>query len=139
MHHEKWSEVCSIVHARFFMLSGCPMLLGSRIRKAREQAHISQAELARRIGMSTTAMNAIEGGPPTRTPHVLWPSPRSLVSVPMRSYSARQPQASASTSPLCVLRVHQSSRVRGSALRSKALVEDAHALRRRPRTVAPVG
>jgi transcriptional regulator with XRE-family HTH domain len=28
------------------------MPLGTRIRKAREQAHISQAELARRIGMS---------------------------------------------------------------------------------------
>lgn len=37
------------------------MPLGTRIRKAREQAHISQAELARRIGISKTAMNAIEG------------------------------------------------------------------------------
>ena len=38
------------------------MPLGSRIRKAREWAHISQAELARRIGISKQAMNAIEGG-----------------------------------------------------------------------------
>jgi HTH-type transcriptional regulator, cell division transcriptional repressor len=38
------------------------MPLGTRIRKAREQAAISQAELARRIGISKTAMNAIEGG-----------------------------------------------------------------------------
>jgi transcriptional regulator with XRE-family HTH domain len=38
------------------------MPLGTRIRKAREQARISQAELARRIGISSTVMNAIEGG-----------------------------------------------------------------------------
>ena len=38
------------------------MPLGIRIRKARESAHISQAELARRIGISKTAMHAIEGG-----------------------------------------------------------------------------
>jgi transcriptional regulator with XRE-family HTH domain len=38
------------------------MPLSTRIRKAREQARISQAELARRIGISKQAMNAIEGG-----------------------------------------------------------------------------
>ena len=38
------------------------MTLGDRIRKAREQADISQAELARRIGISKNAMNTIEGG-----------------------------------------------------------------------------
>ena len=38
------------------------MPLGTRIRKAREQARMSQAELARRIGISSTSMNAIEGG-----------------------------------------------------------------------------
>ena len=38
------------------------MPLGTRIRKARERACISQAELARRIGISKNAMNAIEGG-----------------------------------------------------------------------------
>jgi transcriptional regulator with XRE-family HTH domain len=38
------------------------MPLGARIRKAREQANLSQAELARRIGMSKTSMHAIEGG-----------------------------------------------------------------------------
>ena len=38
------------------------MPLGARIRKVREQANISQAELARRIGISKNAMNAIEAG-----------------------------------------------------------------------------
>jgi transcriptional regulator with XRE-family HTH domain len=38
------------------------MPLGTRIRKAREHADISQAELARRIGISKNAMNAIEAG-----------------------------------------------------------------------------
>ena len=38
------------------------MTLGDRIRQAREQADISQAELARRIGISKNAMNAIEAG-----------------------------------------------------------------------------
>ena len=38
------------------------MPLSTRIRKARERAHLSQAELARRIGISKQAMNAIEGG-----------------------------------------------------------------------------
>jgi transcriptional regulator with XRE-family HTH domain len=38
------------------------MPLGTRIRKARERADISQAELARRIGISKNAMNAIEAG-----------------------------------------------------------------------------
>jgi transcriptional regulator with XRE-family HTH domain len=38
------------------------MPLGARIRKAREHADISQAELARRIGIGTTAMHAIEAG-----------------------------------------------------------------------------
>jgi transcriptional regulator with XRE-family HTH domain len=38
------------------------MTLGERIRQHREHAHISQAELARRIGISKNAMNAIEAG-----------------------------------------------------------------------------
>lgn len=38
------------------------MTLGDRIRQAREQTDISQAELARRIGLSKNAMNAIEAG-----------------------------------------------------------------------------
>jgi len=38
------------------------MTLGDRIRQARERADISQAELARRIGISKNAMNTIEGG-----------------------------------------------------------------------------
>ena len=36
--------------------------LGDRIRLARARVRMTQAELARRIGISTTAMNAIEGG-----------------------------------------------------------------------------
>ena len=36
--------------------------LGDRIRLARARLRISQAELARRIGISTTSMNAIESG-----------------------------------------------------------------------------
>lgn len=38
------------------------MTLGGRIRQAREHADISQAELARRIGISKNAMHAIEAG-----------------------------------------------------------------------------
>ena len=36
--------------------------LGDRIRLARTRLRLSQAELARRIGISTTAMNQIEMG-----------------------------------------------------------------------------
>jgi transcriptional regulator with XRE-family HTH domain len=36
--------------------------LGDRIRLARTRLRMSQAELARRIGISTTAMNQIEMG-----------------------------------------------------------------------------
>jgi transcriptional regulator with XRE-family HTH domain len=36
--------------------------LGDRIRQARARLRLTQAELARRIGISTTAMNAIESG-----------------------------------------------------------------------------
>jgi transcriptional regulator with XRE-family HTH domain len=36
--------------------------LGARIRKARQVYGMSQAELARRIGISATAMNQIESG-----------------------------------------------------------------------------
>src|SRR5438874_7806231 len=36
--------------------------LGSRIREARERYGMSQAELARRIGISGTALNQIESG-----------------------------------------------------------------------------
>jgi transcriptional regulator with XRE-family HTH domain len=36
--------------------------LGRRIRQAREQAQVSQAELARRIGISANALCAIEAG-----------------------------------------------------------------------------
>lgn len=38
------------------------MQLGERIRSSRARLRMSQAELARRIGISTTAMNAIEMG-----------------------------------------------------------------------------
>ena len=36
--------------------------LGQRIRQAREQAHMSQVELARRIGISANALCSIEAG-----------------------------------------------------------------------------
>ena len=36
--------------------------LGDRIRQARARLRLTQAELARRIRISTTAMNAIESG-----------------------------------------------------------------------------
>jgi transcriptional regulator with XRE-family HTH domain len=36
--------------------------LGQRIRQAREQAHVSQVELARRIGISANALCSIEAG-----------------------------------------------------------------------------
>jgi transcriptional regulator with XRE-family HTH domain len=36
--------------------------LGQRIRQAREQAQVSQAELARRIGISANALCSIEAG-----------------------------------------------------------------------------
>jgi transcriptional regulator with XRE-family HTH domain len=36
--------------------------LGSRIRQARERYGMSQVELARRIGVSATALNQIESG-----------------------------------------------------------------------------
>lgn len=36
--------------------------LGDRIRQARTRLRMSQAELARRIGISTTSMNQIEMG-----------------------------------------------------------------------------
>lgn len=42
-----------------------PMTLGERIRHARQHYGMSQAELARRIGVSKTTMNNIEMGETT--------------------------------------------------------------------------
>ena len=39
-----------------------PQTLGARIRHARTRYGMSQAELARRIGVSATALNQIESG-----------------------------------------------------------------------------
>lgn len=39
-----------------------PSKLGDRIRSERERYGMTQAELSRRIGLSTTAMNDIEQG-----------------------------------------------------------------------------
>jgi transcriptional regulator with XRE-family HTH domain len=89
------------------------MTLGTRIRKARERADISQAELARRIGISKTAMNAIEGG-------VTDPRASRIVAI------ARE--LGVSTDALL--------------LGTPAIVKREHkppALRRRPRTPARVG
>jgi transcriptional regulator with XRE-family HTH domain len=89
------------------------MPLGTRIRKAREHAHISQAELARRIGISKTAMNAIEGG-------------------------ATDPRASRIVAIAQVLGVSTDTLLLGTS----ATGTRAHkptALRTRPRITAPVG
>jgi transcriptional regulator with XRE-family HTH domain len=45
--------------------------LGSRIREARDRYGMSQAELARRIGISNTALNQIESGK-TQNPGVAY-------------------------------------------------------------------
>jgi|SoiMetStandDraft_2_1073263.scaffolds.fasta_scaffold246826_2 transcriptional regulator with XRE-family HTH domain len=89
------------------------MPLGTRIRKAREAVHISQAELARRIGISKTAMNAIEGG-------------------------ATDPRASRIVAIALVLGVSTDALLLGrSATRKRAHTPTA--LRTRPRKVAAVG
>jgi len=38
------------------------MMVTNRIKKYREQANLSQVELARRAGMASTNLNAIENG-----------------------------------------------------------------------------
>jgi transcriptional regulator with XRE-family HTH domain len=89
------------------------MLLGTRIRKARQQVNISQAELALRIGISKQAMNAIEGG-------------------------ATDPRASRIVAIAQVLGVSTDALLLGTP----APVTRAHtptALRTRPRTAVPVG
>jgi transcriptional regulator with XRE-family HTH domain len=89
------------------------MPLGTRIRKAREQADISHAELARRMGMSKNAMHAIEAGDT---------DPRALRIVAIAQ------ELGVSTDALL--------------LGTSALGKQAHkppTLRRRPRTAAPVG
>jgi DNA-binding XRE family transcriptional regulator len=54
-----------------FSGGGTPMstAIGMKIRQARERYGMSQAELARRIGISKTAMNDLEQGK-TRDPHL---------------------------------------------------------------------
>lgn len=89
------------------------MPLGTRIRKAREQARISQAELARRIGISKTAMNAIEGG-------------------------ATDPRASRIVAIAQVLGVSTDALLLGTAAIGKRQHKPP-ALRTRPHTAAPVG
>jgi transcriptional regulator with XRE-family HTH domain len=89
------------------------MPLGPRIRKAREQARISQAELARRIGISKTAMNAIEGG-------------------------ATDPRASRIVAIAQVLGVSTDALLLGTAATGKRQHKPP-ARRTRPRTAAPVG
>jgi transcriptional regulator with XRE-family HTH domain len=89
------------------------MPLGTRIRKAREQTHVSQAELARRIGISKQAMNAIEGG-------------------------ATDPRASRIVAIAQVLGVSTDALLLGTAATGKRQ-HKLPALRTRPRTAAPVG
>jgi transcriptional regulator with XRE-family HTH domain len=89
------------------------MPLGTRIRKAREQARISQAELARRIGISKQAMNAIEGG-------------------------ATDPRASRIVAIAQVLGVSTDALLLGTPATGKR-APTPPALRTRPRTAAAVG
>ena len=89
------------------------MPLGTRIRKAREQARISQAELARRIGISKTAMNAIEGG-------------------------ATDPRASRIVAIAQELGISTDALLLGTAARGTR-APNPPALRTRPRTAASVG
>jgi transcriptional regulator with XRE-family HTH domain len=89
------------------------MPLGTRIRKAREQARISQAELAQRIGISKTAMNAIEGG-------------------------ATDPRASRIVAIARELGVSTDALLLGKPGTGKRAPKPS-ALRTRPRTAAPVG
>lgn len=89
------------------------MPLGTRIRKAREQARISQAELARRIGISKTAMNTIEGG-------------------------ATDPRASRIVAIAQVLGVSTDTLLLGTAATGQRQHKPP-ARRTRPRTAAPVG
>jgi len=89
------------------------MPLGARIRKVREQANISQAELARRIGISKNAMNAIEAG-------------------------ATDPRASRIVAIARELGVSTDTLLLGTAATDK-MAPRPPALRPRPRTTAPVG
>ena len=89
------------------------MPLGTRIRKVRERAGISQAELARRIGISATSMNAIEGG------HT-------------------DPRASRIVAIARELGVSTDALLLGTSATSKR-THKTSALRTRPRTTAPVG
>jgi transcriptional regulator with XRE-family HTH domain len=89
------------------------MPLGTRIRKAREKARISQAELARRIGISKTSMNAIEGG-------------------------ATDPRASRIVAIAQVLGVSTDALLLGRPATGKRAPRPP-ALRTRPRTAAAVG
>jgi transcriptional regulator with XRE-family HTH domain len=89
------------------------MPLGTRIRTAREQARLSQAELARRIGISKTAMNAIEGG-------------------------ATDPRASRLVAIAQVLGVSTDTLLLGKPA-TGTRQHRPPALRTRPRTTAPVG
>jgi transcriptional regulator with XRE-family HTH domain len=89
------------------------MTLGTRIRKAREQVDISQAELARRIGISKNAMNAIEAGAT---------DPRASRIVAIAQELGVSTDALLLDQPAIVKRVHQPP-----------------ALRQRPRKAASVG
>jgi len=89
------------------------MPLGTRIRKAREHVDISQAELARRIGISKNAMNAIEAGDT---------DPRASRIVAIAQELGVSTDALLLGKPATVQREHKPS-----------------ALRRRPRKTASVG
>jgi transcriptional regulator with XRE-family HTH domain len=89
------------------------MTFGTRIRKAREQVDLSQAELARRIGISKNAMNAIEAGTT---------DPRASRIVAIAQELGVSTDVLLLSQPAIVKRVHKPP-----------------ALRRRPRQAASVG
>jgi transcriptional regulator with XRE-family HTH domain len=88
--------------------------LGDRIRQARARLRLTQAELARRIGISTTAMHAIESGD-------------------------TDPRASRVVAMADVLEVSTDYLLGRTASGMLPAPSKPPALRTRPRTTAPVG
>jgi transcriptional regulator with XRE-family HTH domain len=93
--------------------------LGERIRKERLRYGMSQVELARRVGISKTAMNQIEMGETTDPRVSRLRAIADILGVSMDYLAGRQDEDG---TPTPIKRPHQPT-----------------ALRTRPRTAAPVG
>ena len=52
--------------------------LGSRIRERRKSSHVSQADLARTVGLSRASISNIENGRQPLTVHTLWKIARAV-------------------------------------------------------------